>query len=493
MRKTKNKWEYGDFQTSIDLARQCCKVIQSFGFLPKTIIEPTCGYGNFALAAAEYFESARKIYAFDINKTYIEQFQERIPPYQKDRISPSIANFFTMQWDNVLDSVEWPLLIIGNPPWVTSAELGRFKSKNLPEKANFQKYAGLDALTGKSNFDISEWMLLKQIEWLEGRSGTLAMLCKTAVARKLLKAQWQTKEALYNSRIYSIDAFREFSASVDACLFILESAQTNVKKDCVVFPSLQAIKPVQKIGYRNGYLVSDAEKFDTWKILFGKDDFYIWRSGLKHDCSSVMELTKTSNGFINGLGNEVDLEDEYVYPLLKSSEVASGKRSTEKERYVIVTQKHIGEETDTIRNNAPRTWQYLQTHQGALQKRGSKIYKKYPPFSIFGIGSYSFQPWKVAISGLYKYLSFMVVEPKNGKPTMVDDTVYFIPCRTEEEANTLAKWLNSDICREFLESMIFWKDKRPITASLLKRLNIRQLAKEHGEESLYIGFTEKSE
>ncbi|NBD17492.1 MAG: hypothetical protein GVY04_15550 [Cyanobacteria bacterium] len=80
MRKTKKKWEYGDFQTSIDLARQCCQVIQSFGCLPKTIIEPTCGYGNFALAAAECFESAAKIYAFDINKTYIDQFEKRIPP-----------------------------------------------------------------------------------------------------------------------------------------------------------------------------------------------------------------------------------------------------------------------------------------------------------------------------------------------------------------------------------------------------------------------------
>ncbi len=491
MSKTKKKWEYGDFQTSIYLARQCCKVIQSLGCLPKTIIEPTCGYGNFVLAAAECFESATKIYAFDINETYIDQFKKQIPPYQKDRIFPSIADFFTMQWDGILDSVEWPLLILGNPPWVTSAELGKFKSNNLPKKANFQKYTGLDALTGKSNFDISEWMLLKQIEWLKDRSGTMAMLCKTAVARKILKAQWQKKEVLYNSRIYAIDAFREFGASVDACLFIWKSSQINVSKDCLFFSSLQGIKPVQKIGYRNGYLVPDAETFDTWKSLFGKDNFYTWRSGLKHDCSSIMELTKTSNGFINGFGNEVNLEYDYVYPLLKSSEVASGKRSIEKERYVIVTQKHIGEETDTIKHKAPQTWQYLQTHQAVLQKRGSKIYKKYPPFSIFGIGSYSFQPWKVAISGLYKHLYFMVVEPKNGKPTMVDDTVYFIPCRTKEEANTLAKWLNSDICREFLESMIFWKDKRPITATVLKRLNIRQLAKEHSEESLYIGFTEK--
>ena len=45
-------------------------------------------------------------------------------------------------------------------------------------------------MTGKSNFDISEWMLIRLLEALQGRRATIAMLCKTATARKVLRHAW---------------------------------------------------------------------------------------------------------------------------------------------------------------------------------------------------------------------------------------------------------------------------------------------------------------
>ena len=71
-----------------------------------------------------------------------------------------------------------------------------------------------------------------------------------------------------------------------------------------------------------------------------------------------------------------------------------------------------------------------------LDGRGSSIYRSCPPFSIFGIGEYSFAPWKVAISGFYKRLSFVAVAPLDGKPAMLDDTCYFLPCQTAGQANS---------------------------------------------------------
>ena len=47
---------------------------------------------------------------------------------------------------------------------------------NLPAKENFQNFRGIEALTGKSNFDISEWMLIQLVKALRGRSATIAML-----------------------------------------------------------------------------------------------------------------------------------------------------------------------------------------------------------------------------------------------------------------------------------------------------------------------------
>src|SRR5208337_4002896 len=86
-----------------------------------------------------------------------------------------------------------------------------------------------------------------------------------------------------------------------------------------------------------------------------------------------------------------------------------------------------------------------------------------PSQAIFYPLSWEKSPWKVAISGFYKKLTFTVVSPFEGKPVILDDTSYFLSCRTEEEATYIASLLNSDIAREFFSAFIFWDSKRPIT------------------------------
>ena len=126
------------------------------------------------------------------------------------------------------------------------------------------------------------------------------------------------------------------------------------------------------------------------------------------------------------------------------------------------------------------TWQYLQKHSALLEKRGSSIYRGRPPFSIFGVGDYSFSPWKVAISGLYKKLEFVIVGNVNGKPIVLDDTCYFLPCQTEDEARFLVSLLKSAEARDAFAALIFWDAKRPITADILKRVNLAALARSQG-------------
>ena len=137
----------------------------------------------------------------------------------------------------------------------------------------------------------------------------------------------------------------------------------------------------------------------------------------------------------------------------------------------------MGDETRIIRDQAPRTWAYLTNHADKLDRRKSSIYKNKPRFSIFGIGDYSFAQWKVAISGLYKKIQFSIIPPLDGKPAMVDDTCYFLPCTNRDEAILFADLLNSKAAHEFLHAFIFWDAKRPITADILKRLDLIALAK----------------
>ena len=120
----------------------------------------------------------------------------------------------------VLSPCADPILIVGNPPWVTNATLGRLASGNHPRKENRQGLSGIDALTGKSNFDVSEWMISRLLEAAAGRRATLAMLCKTAVAHKVLVYAWKNGLPVEHCEIRRIDAAQHFGAQVDACLLV---------------------------------------------------------------------------------------------------------------------------------------------------------------------------------------------------------------------------------------------------------------------------------
>jgi hypothetical protein len=140
-----------------------------------------------------------------------------------------------------------------------------------------------------------------------------------------------------------------------------------------------------------------------------------------------------------------------------------------------VTQRHVGDDVQRIREVAPRTWRYLSDHRASFAARKSVIYRKGGDFGIFGIGPYSFKPWKIAIGALYKQLNFRLIGPVNDRPVMFDDTVYFIGFDTEHAARNVLEKIRSDAVSAFLKSMIFWDDMRPIKTEILNRLDLMSL------------------
>jgi hypothetical protein len=200
-----------------------------------------------------------------------------------------------------------------------------------------------------------------------------------------------------------------------------------------------------------------------------------------------MELMRAPEGYQNGLGEMVVIEDTFLFPLLKSSDIGNGRIHCR--AAMLVTQKAVGEDTSQIRTKAPKTWHYLKRHAALLDKRGSVIYKNKPEFSIFGVGPYSFAPWKIAISGFYKRLHFVKIGPVDGRPVVFDDTINFLPCWSESEADFIESLLRSEAAQGFFNSMIHWDEKRPVTVEILKRLSIEKLAAAWGREEDYDRFT----
>lgn len=426
------------------------------------------------LAAHQAFPHAKAIHGYEVNPEYLAMLTEKLTgTANAEHVHLLEADFFVHNWDTTLDHVDGYLIVLGNFPWVTSSQQGAIGGSNLPAKSNFQGHSGFDAMTGKANFDISEWMLLKVLTWFRRRPGAIGMLVKTAVARKILSQAHQQGATVVDACLFNIDSKKHFNAAVDACLLVMrfDPAASNAGHEYTVFKDLDA-KNGTRVGHRDGKTIGDLDAFDATMHLVGKSP-QKWRSGVKHDASAVMELTRTPDGLLNGLGELVTMEENLLFPLLKGSDVGSNKPWREK--FVVITQHYVGESTEQIRAVAPLTWKYLEDHSSQLDARGSSIYAKNPRFSIFGVGDYAFKPWKIAICALYKKLEFRLIGPIEGKPVMFDDTVYFISFDLEEEAVVALAQLNSVDVRRLLSSMIFWDEKRPIKTTILNTVNFEKV------------------
>jgi len=115
-----------------------------------------------------------------------------------------------------------------------------------------------------------------------------------------------------------------------------------------------------------------------------------------------------------------------------------------------------------------------------MNARKSSIYKGQPDFAIFGIGPYSFAPWKIAISGMYKRCAFTLVGPVDDRPVMFDDTCYFLPFNTESAARRTFAALRSPLVSDFFAARVFWDSKRPINKAVLQKLDLAALLAEVG-------------
>lgn len=459
--------ELGDFQTNQALADRVVRLVSGLVRKPATIVEPTCGEGSFIKASLAAFPDA-VVHGLEVQDEYVRTLEKTFQ-FQKKFILHK-DNYFNFDWDALFERMAKPVWVVGNPPWVTNTQLMKLDSTNLPKKSPQANLKGFEAQTGKSNFDISESMIRDWFRWCSSCNGTLAVICKTSVARKVLQWWWRQDQVAPAARIHQIDALAEFGASVSACVLVCNFDEDSAERVCDVYDTLDATRVNNTFGLIDGYLVSDEAHYRIGRSLLGKARPQ-WRSGIKHDVGSVLEFVSHGSALRNKLGEEVIIESDFLFPLLKGSDLGRASPSGLR-RTMLVPQTFIGEDTSKIRTLAPKTWAYLVRHHERFAARKSVIYAKSGRFSIFGIGEYTFHPWKIAIGALYKKLDFRLVGPVSGKPVVFDDTVYFIGFQTEAEARRSLAKLQSEPVQNFLRSMIFWDDMRPVKTEILNRVNL---------------------
>lgn len=475
---SEDRREYGDFQTNNSLALDVARYAQLKNPNIEFIIEPTCGKGSFIISSLKCFKKIKKIVGVEIYRPYVWETKLNILSFFLDNTTVRIPEIeiyhcdaFNFDFESLaIATKDLNTLVIGNPPWVTNSELGTISSSNLPKKSNFKKHSGFEAITGKGNFDLGEYISLALLKAFQNHNGLFAFLIKNSVVKSLFVSQTLNRFKICNCEMLNIDSKKEFNASVNASLFITKTGSPP-EFDCDEFDFYNGDKLTTFGWYKNKFVYS-IDDYDSSSVIDGKSPF-VWRSGVKHDCSKVMEIENVNDVFKNSLGEEFQLEDELVYGLLKSSDLKEMETNSFR-KLTLITQRKVGGDTKYIKDRFPLTYNYLNSHRELFSSRKSSIYIDKPDFSIFGIGEYSFAKFKVAISGLYKSTHFTLVSPNASKPLMLDDTCYFIGFEELKMAQIAQFLLNSSIVQRFLKSIIFSDAKRPINKDNLMRINLHE-------------------
>ena len=451
--------ELGDYQTPLYFTDIICEYLKKdLKIDPEVIIEPTCGIGNFLKSTSKTFPN-KQLYGIDIDGEKLDKVDKTIP-----NLKLINDDIFTFKFDNI--NQEKSFLLIGNPPWITNSELSKTNSKNIPTKSNFKNLRKIDAMMGNSNFDISEYIILKIIDEFKSTTSTLAFLCKTTVSRNVFIELIKNEVEYSFVKQLNFDSYNIFKIDADACLFVIQFGRKALKdKVCEVADISKPSEILNRFGFIDDKFYSNISNIPQ---IDGKCQME-WRQGVKHDCANVMELIYENNQFTNKKNDVVSIENNLIYPLLKSSQLKK-PIVNETSKYIIITQEKIKQDTSHIANDAPKAWKYLNDNKEYFDKRKSSIYDNAPDFSIFGIGDYSFKKYKVAISGFYKTPLFSLVY--GDKTMMLDDTCYFLSFDDYDNAYITMLILNSKLVKKFLKNIAFLDSKRPYSKKVLKRIDI---------------------
>jgi hypothetical protein len=474
--------EFGDFQTPIELASRCCLLVRDQHVSADTIVEPTCGEGSFIAAAVKILHPKR-VMAYEIDSRHVQTARRRMESIGFGKCQVKRQDFFTLDWKAEREKLGQSVLFLGNPPWVTNSKLGTIAAsrsgKNSPRKLNVEGLRGIEAMTGRSNFDISESVMQTLLAAMRPDQDSLAMLVKNATARKVLRRAWNKGVQFSHASMHAIDAKQSFGVTVDACFLVLRAAKkARSIQVCYRSPSLEVPASEVALGWADGRLVADPSEAKATGHLQGTGT-ESWRSGVKHDLASVLELVERDGSLFTRAGGWVDIETDRVYPLAKGADVANLRTSCP-ERRLLIPQRTISESTAALSAHLPKTFRYLQSRQTAFDARKSSIYRNRDRFAVFGLGPYTFAPWKVAICGLYKRLAFAVYGPVRGRAVVFDDTTYSLSFQCEPQARHVERLLESETACRFFQARVFWDSKRPITAELLRGLDLESVALENG-------------
>lgn len=434
--------------------------------------------------------------------------------------------------------------IVGNPPWIK----WDFLSKEYREKLSilyldiYKLFAhkGMKASLGHAHDDISILFTYIAMDKYLRDNGKLTFVLKQTLYKSIAGEQFRKFSIdKYNSttpvkciKVHDMLSLNPFGQGQETSIVTLEkNAITTYPVSYVKwnktlrgrFKSIDTGNHVLEncnLEYQDAYPDPITKKVtDPWIIIpqgqelpkiSNKRNFYKARHGVVNDLNSLflIDILETTNQGIKiqNLGNKGKkkikvstkvIETDLIYPLIKPKDTK--RWGIDSYQYMIVPHQKAGENNESfLRVKLPKSYAFLSSFKKELATRKSKwFYGGDKPFySLFGIGDYTFEKYKIVWCCMSYKPDFSVVskvkDEKIGVKTYIpDNTIGYLSVKTSDEAHYICSILNSDKVKA-LFALRSSKSKWGISIDMVNKVPIVEFNKENPQHSELITLSKKA-
>jgi len=359
-------------------------------------------------------------------------------------------------WARIIKNAFAPLYakdfnyVAGNPPWVNWENLPehyRDNTKPLWEEHGLFPHGGMDTILGKGKKDISMLMSYVAMDKYLREGGKLGFLITQSVFKTAGAGQGFRRFLLGNGeyiQVQHVDDMVELQpfegASNRTSVVIIQKGRktkypmpsylywkkTVKGKSIAVDSSLDdvlqmterkqfAAEPVDAKDTTSPWLTGKPKAIKAVKKILGQSD-YVAHEGVNTGGANgvywvdivdkrpdglaiVSNITKGAKRKVESI--QMAIEPDLLYPLLRGGDVK--RWQAEPSAYILMAQdpdKRCGIDENEMKADYPKTYLYLKRFEAVLRERKSRgvtdmIEGGAPFYTMFGVGDYTFAPYKV--------------------------------------------------------------------------------------------------
>ncbi|MFC7082203.1 N-6 DNA methylase [Halorussus caseinilyticus] len=499
----------GEYYTPRGVAELAVEALDVDDLASATFLDPGCGSGVFAAVCIDRKMSAMagappeeivenvasSVVGIDLNPVAVKSTKlnyllslspvledadaesVELPVFLTDALGLSRDDDLSLAGEAFDPSADY---LVGNPPWIPWSRLSEdVKARwrgTYADELDLLPHGGTDARLGHANDDVSLPFVWVCVHRYLTEGGAASFVLKRDVmkgpAGRLLRTLTVGDRPLALDHVHDFNRLRPFGEQVGANAavyalradadhsFPIDATSWTAGDAAPDFATAETIRATLD-AESTGIVPVDDDTTSAWiregaeRGALGDCDHDI-RHGVKDDAQAVFSIDREELA---------DLEPELVYPYLKSRHVVKYGLFGHELRLVPLRKANEDNEAQ-LREQYPKTYDYLRSNRDALERRSSSWLEKGPFYNVFGLGEYTWSEYKVAWCRLGFKPHFAVVstvedDDLGEKQVVPGDHFMFVSTDSEREAHFLCGLLNSAVYQRSLRTVA--SEEKPVS------------------------------